>query len=145
MAAPPLERSTSKVSISLPNPSRLRTYLFRLPFFTRLCVFAIIAFWLLELQTVWSVIQWGSVIPNEISLAGGAYRLNTFPFVHMGFWHMIIDLVAVVGLLERFEAEWGTLNCFALFLGPLSSLPGVLYVLIERFVIRDNTPVAGMR
>lgn len=28
-----------------------------------------IVFWLLELQTVWSVVQWGSVIPDEMNLS----------------------------------------------------------------------------
>lgn len=78
---------------------------------------AIIALWLLELQSVWSVIQWGALIPNEINLTGGMYRLNTYPLVHRGFIHMFIDTVCLIPLLERFEAEWGTLNCLALFLG----------------------------
>jgi glycosylphosphatidylinositol transamidase len=51
------------------NPSRVRSYLLRLPLFTRLVVLVIILFWLLELQTVWSVVQWGSLIPDEIGLS----------------------------------------------------------------------------
>lgn len=117
--APP-RISTNNLSLPLPtrliNVSRLRSYLFRLPLFTRLIVLAIFAFWVLELQTVWSVIQWGSLIPKEIGL-GSMYRLNTFALVHMGFWHMLLDTVCLVPLLERFEAEWGTLNSLALFMG----------------------------
>lgn len=48
------------------NPSRVRSYVLRLPLFTRLVLLAIIVFWLLELQTIWSVVQWGSVIPEEV-------------------------------------------------------------------------------
>jgi hypothetical protein len=28
----------------------------------------ILAFWLLEFQTIWSVVQWGALIPEEINL-----------------------------------------------------------------------------
>jgi membrane associated rhomboid family serine protease len=45
------------------------------------------------------------------------YRLNTFPFIHMGFLHMIVNLIALTPLMERFEAEHGTLNTTALFMG----------------------------
>jgi hypothetical protein len=50
------------------NPARIRTYLLRLPLFTRLVLLIILAFWLLELQTIWSVVQWGALIPEEINL-----------------------------------------------------------------------------
>jgi glycosylphosphatidylinositol transamidase len=50
------------------NPGRVRTYLLRLPLFTRLILLAIVVFWLLELQTVWSVVQWGSLTPDEIGI-----------------------------------------------------------------------------
>lgn len=51
------------------NPSRVRSYLVRLPLFTRLVLLIILAFWLLELQSLWSVVQWGSLIPDDINLA----------------------------------------------------------------------------
>lgn len=98
------------------NPVRLRTYIFRLPLFTRLILLAIIAFWILELQTVWSVIQWGALIPKEIGFSS-MYRLNTFPLIHLGFFHMLMDTICLVPLLERFEAEFGTLTSVALFMG----------------------------
>lgn len=50
------------------NPGRIRTYLLRLPLFTRLVLLVILAFWLLEFQTMWSVVQWGALIPEEINL-----------------------------------------------------------------------------
>jgi len=132
------------------NPARFRSYILRLPLFTRACVVAILFFWALELQTVWSVTKWGSLIPSEIgfkssklcswvftwkrrgenrrvgqerfrtcadSVWGIVYRLNTFPFIHLGFIHMAIDTICFVPLLERFEAEHGTLSTLALFLG----------------------------
>lgn len=56
------------VSFPVFNPQRLRSYILRLPLFTRACILIIVVFWLLELQTVWSVTQWGSLIPKEIGL-----------------------------------------------------------------------------
>ncbi|RAH74780.1 GPI-anchor transamidase subunit GAA1 [Aspergillus aculeatinus CBS 121060] len=124
------------------NPSRVRSYILRLPLFTRLVLLAIIVFWLLELQTVWSVKQWGSLIPEEINI-GTMYRLNTYPFIHFGFFHAFLNLLALTPLLERFEAEHGTLTAVALFFGPLSTFPAGAYILIERFVLHRNTEVFG--
>ncbi|KAL2828956.1 Gaa1-like protein [Aspergillus cavernicola] len=124
------------------NPSRVRSYVLRLPLFTRLVVLAIIVFWLLEFQTVWSVVQWGALIPDEIGLST-MYRLNTYPVIHTGFFHAFINLLALVPLLERFEAEHGTLTAIALFIGPLSTFPAGIYLLIEKFVLHSNTSVAG--
>lgn len=116
--APPARISIGNLPLRAPsfNPARLRTYVFRLPLFTRLILLAIIAFWLLELQTVWSVIQWGALIPKEIGFSS-MYRLNTFPLIHLGFFHMLMDTICLIPLLERFEAEWGTLTSVALFMG----------------------------
>lgn len=47
---------------------RLRSYVFRLPLFTRIVLFLVALFWILELQKVWDVIQWGSLIPKEVNL-----------------------------------------------------------------------------
>ena len=52
-----------------------------------------------------------------IDLYLAVYRLNTFPFIHMGFLHMIVNLIVLTPLMERFEAEYGTLNTTALFMG----------------------------
>ncbi|KAJ5253460.1 hypothetical protein N7505_012123 [Penicillium chrysogenum] len=124
------------------NPGRIRTYLLRLPLFTRLVLLIILAFWLLEFQTIWSVVQWGALIPEEINL-GTMYRLNTYPVIHMGFFHAFFNAMAVTPLLERFEAEHGTLTAIALFVGPLSTFPAGLYILFERFILHRNTSVVG--
>lgn len=50
------------------NPTRLRTYIFRLPLFTRIALLLIVIFWILELQSAWNVVQWGALIPSEINL-----------------------------------------------------------------------------
>lgn len=45
------------------------------------------------------------------------YRTNTYPFIHTGVYHLVINLMGVLPLLERFEAGHGTLTSLALFFG----------------------------
>lgn len=45
------------------------------------------------------------------------YRLNTYPIIHTGFFHAFLNALALTPLLERFEAEHGTLTAIALFVG----------------------------
>lgn len=45
------------------------------------------------------------------------YRLNTYPLIHRGFFHALLNTLALVPLLERFEAEHGTLLTGAMFVG----------------------------
>jgi glycosylphosphatidylinositol transamidase len=71
------------------------------------------------------------------------YRLNTYPLIHLGTLHTLLTTIALTPLLTRFEHSHGTLTSLALFFGPLSSLPAGLYLLIERFLLRRNTTVAG--
>ncbi|KAF7591374.1 putative rhomboid protease [Aspergillus hancockii] len=94
-------------------------------------------------RTVWNVVQWGSLIPDEIGLGTIVYRLNTYPFIHFGFFHASMNLLALTPLLERFEAEHGTLTAVALFIGPLSTLPAGLYILFEKVLLHRNTAVVG--
>jgi hypothetical protein len=42
----------------------------------------ILAFWLLEFQTIWSVVQWGALIPEEINL--GTSMFDSMLEVHIG-------------------------------------------------------------
>jgi membrane associated rhomboid family serine protease len=50
------------------------------------------------------------------------YRLNTYPIIHRGFFHVLVNAIALTPLLERFEVEYGTLTAVALFLGRKSHL-----------------------
>ena len=45
------------------------------------------------------------------------YRLNTYPVIHRGLFHALLNAAALTPLLERFEAEHGTLTALALFIG----------------------------
>jgi len=128
---------------SLPqfSAARMRSYVFRLPLFTRLIILVIILLWIASYQSVWDVVQWGALIPDEIGLST-MYRTNTFPLIHAGFFHTFMNVLALTPLLERFEAEYGTLTTLALFLGPLSTIPALLYTFAER-AIGFNTTVLG--
>jgi len=98
--------------------------------------------WIVSIQKIWDVQKWGALYPDEIGLSS-MYRTNTFPLVHAGFIHMIMNVIAVTPLLERFEAEHGTLTSLALFMGPLSTIPALLYTFIERGIFHLNTGVLG--
>ncbi|OAQ79085.1 rhomboid family domain-containing protein [Purpureocillium lilacinum] len=44
----------------------------------------------------------------------GAYRLSTFPLVHLNLIHAALNVIALTPLMERFESEYGTLTTLAL-------------------------------
>lgn len=89
------------------------------------------------------------------------YRTNTFPLIHAGFFHALLNIAALTPLLERFETENGTLTSLLLFFGrelprlytkprlthsaALSTIPAIIYVVLERGVLRGNTAVFGAR
>ncbi|KAH6606291.1 hypothetical protein Trco_005444 [Trichoderma cornu-damae] len=142
------------------NTLRARSYIFRLPFFTRAILLGIACFWLASLPGFWDVRVWGSLIPDKISFATG-YRLNTFPLVHLNFIHALLNAIALTPLMERFESEYGTLTTLALFFGrmhnnlsldsyavsltesALTTIPAILYLFIEIAILRANHAVMG--
>ncbi|KAG5949922.1 putative rhomboid protease [Claviceps sorghi] len=124
------------------NTVRARSYVFRLPLFTRCVILLILVFWILSFPSLWDLRQWGSLIPDKVTFATG-YRLSTFPLVHLNLLHAILNVVALTPLMERFENEYGTLTSLALFFGPLTTVPALLYVAIERLVFRGNRSVMG--
>ncbi|KAI0002371.1 Gaa1-like protein [Xylariaceae sp. FL0662B] len=121
---------------------RARSYVFRLPLFTRIIVLVIVVSWLVGLQSVWDLRQWGALIPDEFGFTT-MYRLNTFPLIHVNFIHALLNVLALTPLLERFENEFGTLTSLALFIGPFSTVPAFLYILIEKAILGMNTSVVG--
>lgn len=60
--------------IPLFDPRRLRSYLLRLPLFTRIAFFFVVVFWLLGFQSIWNIVQWGALIPKEINLGTSMLR-----------------------------------------------------------------------
>ncbi|RKF54200.1 Rhomboid protein 2 [Golovinomyces cichoracearum] len=116
---------------SLPqfSAARLKGYLYRLPLFTRVVISIIFALSLLSIQTVWNVPKWGALTPKDIDLTS-MYRTNTFPLVHTSVFHAFFNILVLTPMLERFEAEYGSLTTLALFFG-------------QRGILRMNTSVLG--
>ncbi|KAF2242152.1 hypothetical protein BU26DRAFT_524780 [Trematosphaeria pertusa] len=123
------------------NPLRLRSYIFRLPLCTRLLVAAIIGLWVATIPFPW-LREVAALTPDKMDLTQ-MHRLNLFPVMHLNFLHMLFDVFALTPLLERFEAEFGTIVTLSLFTGPFGLLPGGLYLLLEKVVLRSNTTVMG--
>lgn len=71
------------------------------------------------------------------------YRLNTYPLLHRSLFHFLLNTVTLIPLLERFEAEYGTVVTLILFSGPFGLLPGGLYTLLERYVFHLNGAAIG--
>jgi membrane associated rhomboid family serine protease len=150
--------ATNAVALRLPNPARVRAWINRLPFFTRVILLIVILAWIASLILPW-IIPFGALIPSEVSIFAGklhspprisfqanihqAYRLNTFPLIHAGFFSAIISLIPLVPLLEHFESQHGTLVSFALFFGPFATIPGVAYIIINHFIFRKDDPMQG--
>jgi len=126
----------------LGNNLRARSYINRLPLFTRAVVVAIVVFWIVGVQSVWDVRAWGALVPDLVGISS-LYRLNTYPFIHLNFFHAAMNLLALVPLLERFESEHGTLTSLALFFGPFVTVPSFMYLFIEKVILRANTAVMG--
>ncbi|KAL3955902.1 hypothetical protein ACCO45_008748 [Purpureocillium lilacinum] len=121
---------------------RARSYVLRLPLFTRAIAVIILFFWLLSLPSIWDVSSWGALIPDKVSFVS-AYRLSTFPLVHLNLIHAALNVIALTPLMERFESEYGTLTTLALFFGPLTTIPAILYLVIEAGILRGNHAVMG--
>ena len=130
------------ISIPRLDGGRLRTYILRLPLFTRLCILLIIVFYFLSLMPALSVTSLCELRPSAISITAG-YRLNTYPFIHYGILHTGFNLFALTPLMERFESEHGTLLTAALFGGPLATIPAVIYIIFEKYVLMGDTAVGG--
>ena len=59
------------------NPARLRTYVFRIPLFTRIVLILITLFWILEFQSKWDVAHWGALVPLEVNLSTSTTSAST--------------------------------------------------------------------
>lgn len=126
---------------------RARSYIFRLPLFTRAIIIAILVFWILSIPSLWDLHQWGALIPDKVTFATGkfllenvghlrpkpsltlciAYRLSTFPLIHLNVIHAVLNVVALTPLMERFENEYGTLTSLALFFGRKNTISSAIW------------------
>ncbi|KAK6509403.1 putative rhomboid protease [Arthrobotrys musiformis] len=118
----------------LPNldnvPDRIASTVRRLPILTRgLLGLTVVLFILGRVVEVNPVLE----LDNQAFGITQLHRLNTYPFVHRGWIHLIIDLLAVTYPLSRFEREKGTLHTLLMVVGPFSTFPAVGYTVIDKF------------
>jgi membrane associated rhomboid family serine protease len=71
------------------------------------------------------------------------YRLNTYPLLHWSVFHYLLNTIAFIPLLERFELEQGTIVTTILFTGPFGLLPGGIYTLLERYIFHFEGAAIG--
>ncbi|KAL2268126.1 hypothetical protein VTJ83DRAFT_2972 [Remersonia thermophila] len=114
-------------------------YIDQLPIFTRCAAVAMVLCEVISLLPGWDIKAWGRLEVDNFSLR----RTNTYPFLHMDVFHLIVNLIGVTPLLEKFERSYGTIPTVGLFIGPLSTLPAVLYVGLERYILHLNTWIVG--
>lgn len=55
---------------------RARSYVFRLPLFTRAIVVVISIFWILTLPGLWDVQEWGALVPDKVSFTSGKQNVH---------------------------------------------------------------------
>lgn len=70
---------------SLPqfSAARMRSYIFRLPLFTRSVIGVILLLWVVSYQRVFDLVQWGALIPKEIGIASSRFLIS-FSFLFGG-------------------------------------------------------------
>ncbi|KAF3942039.1 hypothetical protein ABW19_dt0201249 [Dactylella cylindrospora] len=111
-------------------PDRIQTTLRRLPILTRVT---------LGLSVVLYILGRTFGLDETLRLDAAEFgfsqlhRLNTYPFVHSGLIHLLINLIAVTYPLSRFEKEKGTLHTLLMVLGPFSTFPALAYIFLTKF------------
>jgi len=120
------------------NPQRVRSSLIRIPLATKGILAIILLFYVLSF---FGIEKWAQLDPDVV-FPSGAHRLNTFPFLHLGLFHMLVNIVAVIPLLDKFEQANGTITTVLLILGPFSTFPGILYTLLCK-ALHMHTPIQG--
>jgi len=120
---------------------RLEAYVLRLPLLTRVVILAISAVHFFEVIGV-PVSVYFALDPKVMGL-DQMHRLNTYPLVHTGLMHCLMNIFALTPLLERFEREIGTLKCLLLIAGPIVTFPAALYLLIEMGLLQGRQEIMG--
>ncbi|KAL2115034.1 hypothetical protein VTJ04DRAFT_10697 [Mycothermus thermophilus] len=134
-----MSSSSSATSAQRALLQQTTAYIDQLPIFTRVAAVLMVVCEVISLLPGWDIKAWGRLEVDNFSMR----RTNTYPFIHMDVFHLVVNLIGVIPLLERFERSYGTIPTVGLFIGPLSTVPAVLYVGIERYILRLNTWVVG--
>ncbi|KAF8444314.1 hypothetical protein BGX38DRAFT_711897 [Terfezia claveryi] len=121
----------------------LRTYLTKLPLLTVLISGLCVLLWVVEAVTTLPVGEFLRLDPRAMGLSQ-LHRINTYPLVHLGWLHLLLNLVAWIPLSERFEREVGSAKMGGLVLGPLVTIPAAIYLLVEMGLLGGSTSVSGL-
>jgi hypothetical protein len=64
--------------VTLPQfgATRLRSYILRLPLFTRCIIGIMVLLWIVSIQKVWDVQKWGALYPDEIGLSSSKQPIS---------------------------------------------------------------------
>jgi hypothetical protein len=95
---------------SLPqvSVSRIRTYLFRLPLFTRAIIAIIILLWLVGFQSFWDIRKWGALEPKEIGISTRElplfFSLSSLLFSSLLFSSLLFSSLLFSSLLFSFAS-----------------------------------------
>ncbi|EPS39181.1 hypothetical protein H072_7052 [Dactylellina haptotyla CBS 200.50] len=129
----------------LPNfdnvPERLSSTVRRLPILTRgVLGLTIVLFFIGRISDTDAALELNTANFSISQL----HRLNTYPFVHRGWLHLIINLIAVTYPLSRFEKEKGTLHTLLMVVGPFSTFPALGYIIFDKFILGAQGTYGGM-
>jgi len=119
--------------------NRLVSSFYKIPLASKVILAVLVLLSILGLNS--SFKKWLLLDPT-LGFSGGAHRLTTYAFMHTSLLHLILDIVAIVPLLEKFESENGTLTTAVMFTGPFTTFPAILYLLLST-ILKPSTPVGG--
>lgn len=63
---PPTHPTMPSPNLTAFSALRARSYVFRLPLFTRVVIAVVTLFWIVSLQSAWDVRSWGALVPDEV-------------------------------------------------------------------------------
>lgn len=65
-------------SIPVPSVARARSYIFKLPLFTRVALLAIVFAWIVEVVAgaQWDLKAWGALVPGEVGFSSCELRVT---------------------------------------------------------------------
>ena len=95
---------------------RLRSYVFRLPLFTRAILAGIVVFWVAGLQSAWDLRAWGALVPDEIGIQTRRFSFGSFLKGGVGGHRLYLLCICLLTVAD----------C-VLSLAPLNPLPLLFY------------------
>lgn len=70
-------KTAAMPSVQSFNTMKARSYVMRLPLFTRAMILIMSTFWIVGVQSVWDVREWGALTPDKVTFATGSSNTKT--------------------------------------------------------------------